>query len=381
MADQFDQPNAEIANGGVPSGDAPAKAVKIDSPADAAAALSDDDFAALVADGAGIKVSEGDPAKDAQAPAKAADAPAPAADPAAPAPDAGKPAKAAAPKADKKFTGDLEGLDEPPPGLKQAASERYRKLVGAIHSRDAKIEKAEAELTKLHAIEEQAKVTSERMQNWEKYVAGTGASEQELATTFTYLSDLHSNDPNRMRRAFDMLQSELSGLSRILGIKPTGVDPLGAYPDLRQRVDNNEVDEDTALEIARLRANQDRVAQSQNAAAESARQTAAKAAAMETAQRGVQATLETFRKADPLYDSKIAQLEQSGTLAAIGKDFPPSAWGKAIEMAYRAVPGVVQRPAPSPQPLRANATGAPSVARVAPRSLDEALAEAITGGL
>lgn len=381
MADQFDQPNAEIATGGAPSADATSEAVKIDSPADAAAALSDDDFAALVADGAGIKVSEGDAAKEDAAPAKPAEAATKTPEADAPAPDAAKAPKAPPPKADKKFTGDLEGLDEPPPGLKQAASERYRKLVGAIHSRDAKIEKAEAELAKLQVVEEQARASAERIQNWEKYVAGTGASEQELATTFTYLSDLHSNDPMRMRRAFDMLQSELSGLSRILGIKPTGVDPLGAYPDLRQRVDNNEVDEDTALEIARLRANQDRVAQSQNAAAESARQSAAQAAAMETAQRGVQTTLEVFRKSDPLYDSKIAQLEQSGTLASIGRDFPPSAWGKAIEMAYRAVPGVVAKPAPSPQPLRANATGAPSVARVSPRSLDEALAEAITGTL
>ncbi|MDE2468276.1 MAG: hypothetical protein KGL35_05920, partial [Bradyrhizobium sp.] len=193
MADQFDQASTEVSQAGAPEGDAPAAAVKIDSPADAAAALSDDAFAELVADGAGIKVSEGDPAKDAAAPAKPAadDVAKPPEGDAAPQQAVKEPAKA---KVEKKFTGDLEGLDEPPSGMKQAANERYRKLVGAIHSRDAKIEKAEAELTKLQAIEEQAKATSERMQNWEKYVAGTGASEQELATTFTYLSDLHSND-------------------------------------------------------------------------------------------------------------------------------------------------------------------------------------------
>lgn len=368
MADVFDQPSTDVANAGAPAADpAPASdAAPSDKP------ISDSDFATLLAEGSGIKISEGEPAKAAE--------PAPVAEPA-PTPDAAAPAPVAKkPDDPKKFTGELEGLDEPPAGLKQAASERYRKLVGAIHSRDAKLEKAEQALAKLSAIEASAKDATERLGNWQKYVSETGASEQELATTFTYLSDLHSNDPTRMRRAFDMLQSELSGLSRILGIKPTGVDPLGAYKDLRTRVDNNEIDEDTAMEIARLRANQDRTSQIATEAAARSSAEAAQNAQMETAQRAVAATLETFRKADPLYDSKVTQLEQAGTLAAIGREFPPSAWGKAIELAYKAVPGVAPPPRQT-QPLRTNATAAPGTARAAPKSLEDALEQSIAASL
>src|SRR5690349_116976 len=129
---------------------------------------------------------------------------------------------------------------EPPPGLKEAARQRFETLANRV--KEAETAKAEVE-TRYNELETQHK---QIVNVWE----GTGASPQQFAEMLMLLTDMNSGDPERQMTAFQRVEKTYKDMARHLGV---GNEALAAYPDLQDRVQKFELSEADALELARGR--------------------------------------------------------------------------------------------------------------------------------
>ncbi len=78
-------------------------------------------------------------------------------------------------------------------------------------------------------------------------------TEAEFAQTMEYNRLVASGDEKSLRVALDMLDAQRDMLCKRLGVSAPGVDLLSDFPDLRNAVDNLDITEERAAELANLR--------------------------------------------------------------------------------------------------------------------------------
>lgn len=203
------------------------------------------------------------------------------------------------------------------------------------------------------------------------YIAETRATPEQYTQALGYLKAVNSGDPAQIREAIKTVQAELNALSSILGEPVAGVDLLANHQDLKALVENGDLSQQHAEELA---------------AGRNQRQHRDQGAQQLTEQQRVQNdinqgkvalnTLETqFKAADPHYAAKRAVLIPM--LQPIFAQLPPSKWGEAFKTAYEKMPApvpaaapVVAAPAkPAGQPLRARQPAGPA-AKVPTTTMD-----------
>lgn len=217
-------------------------------------------------------------------------------------------------------------------GLKERAAERFRELTTRV---------AEIEPLRQRAA---------RADEWEQTVLSTGANPEQFGAALTYLRDINSGDPAKMRTAYEQLTSELKTLGEMLGMPAPGVDPLDAHPDLKAAVEAADLDRKHAEELAAARQGQ----RLQQAAAQRTTSSVQQQAAIEQGTAEVKALGAQLRAADP------ASFEAKSKLIApmvnrIQKSLSPDQWAAAIKEQWDvlpAIPAPAPKPPPSAQPLR-----------------------------
>ncbi|KAF0844331.1 hypothetical protein FNL37_1775 [Methylovorus glucosotrophus] len=135
---------------------------------------------------------------------------------------------------------------------------------------------------------------------------------------------------------------------------------LDQYPDIAQRVENLELDEPTALEVARARSLQER-AQRQSAGMNEQRQLQEQQTqVIDKAVSDVEALQKSWQSTDPDFPAILPYLKQD--LEEIGKRFPPSQWPGILEIQYKSLKKSLTAQRSSQrsqaQPLRGNGFGA-----------------------
>ena len=149
-----------------------------------------------------------------------------------------KPAEAA-PKAEAKPEEDLTKMPE---GLGEKAQVRFQKLAEGVKERDGKIEQLTAQVTEI-----------QEAHNWlRENVLTDEQAASDLVVFADYRKALVSGD---FGSAMQILQEQANQLALASG-QQVQVDPLNSFPDLRQRVNELQLDMPTALEIARSRQQQ-----------------------------------------------------------------------------------------------------------------------------
>lgn len=224
-----------------------------------------------------------------------------------------------------------ENDDEPPEGISKKAQERFRNLTHRLKEKDTELAAVRSDLDGIRSIMQE-----------------TGGKAEDFGMMFDYMRALNKGD---MEHVGKVLAEQVRQYKMMTGKSLESVDPLQDFPDLRQRVDSYQMDEQSALELARQRSfarqHQQETAQQQQRHNQTQQFQQVKQQAMAEVDRmGAE-----WAKRDP--DYKIKEELILKQIPVIAQRFHPSQWPQQVEILYQTLSSMpMQRPAQAPQPLR-----------------------------
>ncbi|MGV3727737.1 hypothetical protein [Hydrogenophaga sp.] len=352
-----DEPGA--AGGGSAPAPAPspeASAAPADAPAEAPAAAPAADSQADPFQGLGTLL-DGVGADPAAAATPAAPAPASAPAAASPAP-AAAPATAPAPTAPGQFD------ETPPEGISERAKARWTELTERVKV--------------VPELERRATEATQQLESVRRMVSDAGLAADEFSTVLNLGKLYKSNDPKDLQTALQQIEGLRADIATRLGTEVAGIDLLDKHPDLKLRVEGMTLSREDALEMVRLRTQNQTAQRSQQQTQEfqQFQQTVQQAA------HQMDATLEQ-RKHLPGHEAKVAfikaQLSDPVRLQQFVTTYEPHQWQAAVLMMYDAysppaAPAPV--PSPTPQPLRPGHVASGARVATQPRNAGDAVADA-----
>jgi len=220
-----------------------------------------------------------------------------------------------------------------PEGLSQKSQDRFRSLVSRVQEKQAIVDRMQADI-----------------EGFRQVISETGASAQEFAQALDYMKMVKHGD---LDGALRILDDQRRQISLALGRPLPGADPLQAFPDLRQRVDAYQMDEHAALEIARMRAYQQQLHDSQQHQRAFQQQQAEAAQSRNQAISQIDRMGMTWAKTDPDYATKEAVILKQ--LPVIAQNYPPQMWAQQVGLLYEtlsSMPMPASTRAAGPAPLR-----------------------------
>ena len=237
-----------------------------------------------------------------------------------------------------------------PEGLSPKAQERFQALASKVKESQSVLQQVQNDMNGFRQIMQEAK-----------------ASPQELVTALDYIKAVNSGD---LQSALDMLDMQRRQISLAMGKPLPGADPLSDFPDLRQRVDTYQMDEQSAIEMARHRAMQQQMQQRQQMQMQSQRQ---HQETVQTRQRAIQSIDQMgaqWAKTDPDFAAKEEVILKQ--IPIIAQKFPPSMWASQVEILYQTLSSMPAQAPRTAQPAPLRPSGQSAGARQ-PTSMLEAL--------
>lgn len=220
-------------------------------------------------------------------------------------------------------------------------------------------------------------VFSERKQlesdinEFKSLITDTKMSPEEFAQTLEFGRLMNSGDEKDLRVAFEMVENQRAILAQRLGVKAPGVDLLAGHDDLKQAVENMEITEDRALELAKYRkqdAQKQQQVQAQQQAAQSQEQyqrTIQQAAAQMEAYLGTRAMeVDSPSKLKAINE----HFKNPANLQAFVSTYQPDQWVNTLKLMYDNIVVPKAPAAAQPQPLRSRPAtlGSPSTSGQTP---------------
>jgi hypothetical protein len=224
-----------------------------------------------------------------------------------------------------------------PEGLSARAQERFQALTSRLHESTARAQAAESDLNSFREVLKQ-----------------TGGRPEDFAKAFDYIGAVNRGD---LQSALNLLDAQRRQISLAMGKPLPGADPLAEFPDLKQRVESYQMDEQAAIEIARARQQQAAMAQRQQAEQGQQQQNQRQLAERSTAMQDVDRMGKEWAARDPDYAMKEdIILKQIPTIA---QNFPPSMWAAQVRILYQTISAMPmqQQRAATPPPLRSSGQG------------------------
>lgn len=224
-----------------------------------------------------------------------------------------------------------ENEDEPPEGISKKAQERFRNLTHRLKEKDSELAAVRSDLDGIRSIMQE-----------------TGGKAEDFGMMFDYMRALNKGDMDHVGK---VLAEQVRQYKMMTGKALESVDPLQDFPDLRQRVDSYQMDEQSALELARQRSfarqHQQETAQQQQRHNQTQQFQQVKQQAMAEVDRmGAE-----WAKRDP--DYKIKEELILKQIPVIAQRFHPSQWPQQVEILYQTLSSMpMQRQSQAPQPLR-----------------------------
>jgi hypothetical protein len=233
-------------------------------------------------------------------------------------------------------------------GLKEKATARFRELTGVAKDyapiKDA-LDKAGFKAEQMPQIMQSAKDHSE----WVGMVADTGATPEQYGESLDvlrFVTQARGGDHAAAESALQILAPICAEIAKLTGREVPGVfDPLEAHADLKDAVDNGDMERKFALETAALR--------SQNVSRQRADTT------RNEQTQSVQAT-ETGRVALNTLGAELSAADPAGYAAKapyliamvqeIKASRPPAQWADATRRAYANLPAPAVAPVATPLP-------------------------------
>ena len=253
----------------------------------------------------------------------------------------------------------------PPEGMSERAAARWSQLTERVKT--------------IPDLERRANEATQQLETVRRMVADSGLAPQEFTETLELSRMARSSDPRELQQALQRIDSIRADLATRLGAEVPGVDLLSQHPDLKTRVEGLTLSREDALEMIRLRTQNQTAQRSQQQQTEfqQFQQNVQQAAAR------MDATL-AQRAATPGHAEKVAFIRNHFAdpqrLRAFVETYQPQQWEAAVLMMYDAyTPPVAAVPAPAPavpQPLRPGVQGAGQRVAHAPRNAMDAVQSA-----
>lgn len=225
-----------------------------------------------------------------------------------------------------------------PEGLSTKAQERFQHLVGRVKEREQALEAITKDVQEFRAV-----------------IQETGARPEDFNQALGYMRMVNSGD---LQGALRVLDEQRRMIALAIGQPLPGADPLSAFPDLRQRVDAYQMDEQAAIEIARSRQAQQRQTEAMAQQQQAARAQQSLASERQNAVAAIDQLGAQWAKSDPDYAAKEDIILKQ--LPHIAQNFPPSMWASQVRILYDTVSSM-PRQAPqrsAPPPLRSSGQSA-----------------------
>jgi hypothetical protein len=243
-----------------------------------------------------------------------------------------------------------ENEDEPPEGISKKAQERFRNLTSRLKEKDAEVEHLSRDLGNIRTMMQE-----------------TGGKPEDFAKTFEYIRSINKGDFDNAR---SILEDQIKQLTVITGKPFANVDPLSSHPDLRERVNSYQMDEPTALEMARHRAMQQAQIKEQQEYQQRTQSQQYNEQVRNNAIAQIDRMGSEWAKSDPDYAMKEGMI--TAQAKEIMNNFPPQQWPAQVRLMYQTISSMpVQRHvSTTPAPLRASGQ---SAGQRQPTSMLEAL--------
>lgn len=196
------------------------------------------------------------------------------------------------------------------------------------------------------------------------HAAGMTAETFSQHIEFSRLAN--SNDPRDLQQAAQMLEQTRADLYRRLGQDAPGVDALSDFPDLAQQVQNLAMPRETALEVAKMRREQQAIQAQRQQVQQVEMETAQFHQAVAKAQQSLESYVQT-RAHEIDHPARMKALEtyfsDPRKLQEFATTYQPHQWSNAIRMLYDNVQVAQPRRAgPAPISSRAASLGRPVTA-------------------
>lgn len=147
-------------------------------------------------------------------------------------------AAAAAATAKKPEADDLE--DPIPKGTLERTQTRIKNLIERVKTSDTSLQSVTQERDA--AVQQRDELIGE--------ITGTGMDGPKFAVMLDYARGVNSNDPEMLENSYNIMMSELKGLSARLGKPMPGENPIAAHADLMAAIEKKEITPQLALETA-----------------------------------------------------------------------------------------------------------------------------------
>lgn len=235
-------------------------------------------------------------------------------------------------------------------GLRGKAEQRFRDLSGQVRDLSQKLEAVGGDdavklLTDLGGKQGLERVVqdAQAQHQWDRHMAEIGCTPQQFGQAMGFLKAIGSDDPAVLKQARDNLLAEVALLDGRLGEKTERHDPLASHADLKAKVQRGEIDEEDALEIARLRAGGQRAQQqTEQQRLQQEQQQAIQQGQDALAQLGIELKQ---RDGESVFKARMAIIAKA--LDAAVPNLPPAQWAQHAQALYDSIP------APQPQAPRA----------------------------
>lgn len=218
--------------------------------------------------------------------------------------DSTNPAQEAAPANDKK----PDDLAE----LSPKAQNRFQELTATLKEKDAQLEQATQAIS---FIRDTIGDDPRAIENFKAF----GAYQKAIAT-------------GDIQTAKSVLIGQLEQLAMVSGDSSITVDPLAAFPDLREKVDAFELDPNVAMELARSRTVQQQQLRHQELQQQTYQQQLDQQQATHQGMQSVAELCNHLLATDPDYLAKEKVLMEQ--VSAIRDNYPPSMWAAQLQLAY-----------------------------------------------
>lgn len=247
--------------------------------------------------------------------------------------------------------------------------ERFARLIEGHKELDAKVKELQPLAEKAQALESKIQ---EHEQGWRVFQELGFASEEAVSELVQFSQYRNALASGNFDAAAAVLQEQARQLSLLSG-RRIDVNPLAKFQDLDQRVQAGEIDEPTALELARNRHVQGLQHQQQQRQQAQSDQYSQQVQAVRGGALQVDAVVSDLMK-DPDYAKVEPELLKQ--LDAIKTTYPPHMWAREVKRTYENEARVLraQRPVNLPTPLRGSghAGGLP-----APKNMQDAVLQSL----
>lgn len=252
--------------------------------------------------------------------------------------------------------GDEDDLYAPlPDDVKEKTRERFNKLVESHKALSTELETYRSE-----------------NEGFREVINYSQATPEEFNQLIEYSRLVKTGD---LKAALNMLDEQRAQIARLLDEPVAGVDQLADFPDLKQRVEQMELSQQDALEIAALRRREAAIREQQQAAVQQQEQATTLQQEVDQASQAIVQMVNQWQANDIDFPRKQEQLMAKAQ--AIAERYPPNLWQQALQDVYDAmqvVPAPAPETPPSPQPLRPQSGGG---GKPVPRSMLQAVEQAL----